>query len=959
MPSIDSRVHARKRKGGTEDGNEGTAELSDSENSSRKRVRWDGEVVQFQEETTEEDDEDSSVRDEKVCMAVSCQFGRVGCAYYDPVTCKLLVLEDSQESPHYDLTTMLLEQVDPDVILTTSKAEDNFLEILRNHMDTTGGQFTMRPYKDFIPTRGRDRALSLSLLSELSTDTAPDDDHSSDSGSRSAYDFMRRRKDVNEDPDSQRWNAAIRLANYASVETSPLCMGSVGALLDHLARIRAVGELDDEGIGGLEIRDIECLALNQVMQINADALFSLQIFDVENHASVHSDKTKEGLSIYSIFNSTKTSLGRSMMRQWLLRPSLSLSVINGRHDVVACLNRPDNIITANSLHDQLHGIRNVPRTVEAMKSGKAKVSDWQAIMKFSYVSVLLRDTLAELTHTSGVGFLRKLNDILDDSRYKEIGTAVHSIVDWDESAQAGRVCVRPHIDEELDEMKHLYNGIDEVLVHIADDISADIDPAYAVGLNVVYFPQLAYLICVPILDKWREEGAVEERYGWELQFTTQENAYFKSKEMRDMDNYIGDVHSSIVDKEIEIIQELQEKILTYKDIIGQTCDICAELDCLLAFAAASRIHNFIRPEMSEDTVTHIVQGRHPLHELLVDSFVPNDIDVAGGGCAGSRRPLNEEDESELDSEEELNSVVVCTGANACGKSVYLKQVAVIHYLAQVGCFVPAERATLGIVDKIFTRIQTRESVSKIQSAFMIDLNQVSLALRNCTSRSLILLDEFGKGTKSAGWSSSLVYWLVLLLLICVIKHFVNRGANCPRVLVATHFHDVFRNEILDVEQLPVTFVHMQVLLKSSKGELIAASDSQTGMLAHDESQETGINEDQSEVQVSPKERLTYLFRVQKGLWLHSHAALCAEIFGIPRQVARRAAYVSRLLSQHEIGQLLDEEMDDQERQELSEAEEVCRRFLAWDIAGGAGSEESVKAKLAEVLGKASDAGAGS
>ena len=158
-------------------------------------------------------------------------------------------------------------------------------------------------------------------------------------------------------------------------------LGSLGALLDHLVRVRAVGELEDEGIGGLDIRDIESLALKEVMQINADALHSLQIFDNENHASVHSDKTKEGLSLFGILNNTRTSLGRNLMRQWLLRPSTSISVITARHDAVACFMRPENINTANSMHNHLKGIKNVPKVLGALNSGKAKISDWLGLVK--------------------------------------------------------------------------------------------------------------------------------------------------------------------------------------------------------------------------------------------------------------------------------------------------------------------------------------------------------------------------------------------------------------------------------------------------------------------------------------------------------------------------------------------------------------------------------------------------
>ena len=160
-----------------------------------------------------------------------------------------------------------------------------------------------------------------------------------------------------------------------------LQLGCIGALLDHLARIRAVGDLEDEGVNGLEVRAIEPLALSQSMQINADALFSLQVFEDESHASIHSDKTKEGLSLFGILNHTRTTLGRALMREWLLRPSLSLAIISDRHDAIACFMQPENQTTAGAMHSHLNGIKNIPRILGLLRAGKARVSDWQCLVK--------------------------------------------------------------------------------------------------------------------------------------------------------------------------------------------------------------------------------------------------------------------------------------------------------------------------------------------------------------------------------------------------------------------------------------------------------------------------------------------------------------------------------------------------------------------------------------------------
>ncbi|CDO75430.1 hypothetical protein BN946_scf184916.g14 [Trametes cinnabarina] len=627
-----------------------------SEAQPRKRVRWDGEV-ESRDEDENQQDSDGSGAVEKVCLAATCQFGRVACAYYDPVKYTVFVFEDTPENQHFDLTKALLEQASPDIVLTSSKADDNFIDVCRDHMEGSGGTFQIRPHKDFVAVRGRDRLLSLRLLSQLPIcQEEGDNPYGSEVGSepRNAYDFMRRRKELGDDPLMQKWNASVRLANYASVESSPLCLGSIGALLEYLVRARAVSDLDEQGIGGLEVGNIEPLPLLAVMQINADALFSLQVFEDENHASIHSDKTKEGLSLFGILNNAKTTLGRALMREWFLRPSMSLSIINGRHNAVECFVRPDNISAATAMHGHLQGTKNIPKVLTALRAGKAKVSDWQGLVK----------------------------------------------IDWEESMNAGRVCIRPHIDEELDNLKHIYHGIDAVLSKIAIRVSATIPPDYASSLNVVYFPQLGFLVCVPMQDDWHGEEGIKVLDGWTFQFSSDSHVYFKSQEMHD--------------REIEIAQTLQEKVLAYAPDIGRACDICAELDCLLSFSAASLSYEYRRPHMTEENVIDIKQGRHPLQELVVDTFMPNDTFIVGGAGIGvaAEETSSEDDDSQCDAHYLKNSVVVCTGANACGKSVYLKQVRHPFHSEDVMLklrrsllyntwlsFVPAESARLGIVDK--------------------------------------------------------------------------------------------------------------------------------------------------------------------------------------------------------------------------------------------------------------------
>ena len=209
--------------------------------------------------------------------------------------------------------------------------------------------------------------------------------------------------------------------------------------------------------------------------------------------------------------------------------------------------------------------------------------------------------------------------------------------------------------------------------------------------------------------------------------------------------------------EISIMHRLSETVLEYQEGLLTMTSACSELDCLLSFAHAARKQNYTRPTMTSENLLEIHQGRHPLQELCSDTFIPNDTNLSNQGPR----------------------MILLTGANASGKSVYLKQVALIVFMAHIGSFVPAVSSTIGITDKILTRLSTKESVSKQSSAFMLDLQQTQRALLNATPHSLVLLDEFGKGTTSTDGIG---------LFCAVMESFASRDLSCPKLIAATHFH---------------------------------------------------------------------------------------------------------------------------------------------------------------------------
>jgi|TARA_R110002003_G_scaffold28_28_gene1756 DNA mismatch repair protein MSH5 len=356
-------------------------------------------------------------------------------------------------------------------------------------------------------------------------------------------------------------------------------------------------------------------------------------------------------------------------------------------------------------------------------------------------------------------------------------------VDLEKSAEEQRTVILPGVDEELDRLKRTLDGLDSLLNQVAAKLSEKMPSDLRASLNVIYFPQIGFLVTVPI-DPETGDAVYSGNFDnpWEQMFTTEVQVYFKTSEMREMDDHFGDVYGIISDHEIEISHELAQYVLQYEALLTACSDICGELDSLLALAQGAKIYNLCRPQVTLDNILRIKGGRHILQELTVSSFVPNDTLLMGGtgDVASSQAYARASSPSQHTGvNSDAPSMLVLTGPNYSGKSVYLKQVALIVFMAHIGSFVPAQSAQIGLTDKILSRVTTRETVSRVQSAFMLDLQQISLALSLATRRSLLIIDEFGKGTEASDGAG---------LACAVMDHLLGLGSERPKVIGATHFH---------------------------------------------------------------------------------------------------------------------------------------------------------------------------
>lgn len=504
-------------------------------------------------------------------------------------------------------------------------------------------------------------------------------------------------------------------------------------------------------------------------------------------------------TLYDVLDFTKTAMGSRLLRKWLEYPLLSPKKINDRLDAVA--NLVSDFSLRNNLREQLKEIYDFERLLTRMEVGTANARDMNALKSSLYVLPTIKKSLAKATAKLLVNIHQKI------STYDDLVVLIDKAIVEDPSfsiREGG--FIKDGYNQELDEYRNIAKNSKRLLQQMEED---EKNKTGIKSLKIGYNKVFGYYIEV----RHSSTEMVPENY---IRKQTLANAErYITPELKEFETKILGAQEKIVQLEYNLFTELRDILKTKISSIQNTAHEIAILDVLVSLAQAGDEYNYIRPKLLDDGTIHIKDGRHPLVERILnrDLFVPND--------------------THLDNAQ--NEIMIITGPNMAGKSTYMRQSALLTLMTQVGSFIPAREASISPVDKIFTRIGASDDLVSGQSTFMVEMNEVSHILKYATNKSLVILDEIGRGTSTYDGMS---------IARAVIEHI--RDHIGAKTLFATHYH-----ELTDLED----DVHV-------KNYCIAVK-------------EKGFD-------------VTFLRRIIRGSADKSYGIHVAKLAGLPQEVVKRA-----------------------------------------------------------------------
>lgn len=555
---------------------------------------------------------------------------------------------------------------------------------------------------------------------------------------------------------------------------------AAGFLLDYLSKTT-----------NAEIPHISSISVyhdSQYLIIDDSSRRNLEIVSNLRDSSSH-------FSLLECVNCASTAMGSRMIRQWLLFPLTEKKKIEARQNHVSLFT--ENRALMESVRKKLSSVLDIERLAGRIAMQKAHAKDLQAL-KSSLIAWI--DVQNELNEFDFAAF--------DEQKSVEIIDLIqNSILDDPGTIITDGGMIKQGWSEELDHWRNISENFDSILYNYERELK---DSTGIPNLKIKYTNSSGYFIEV----SRGKLSSVPANFIMRRSLTNGDR--FTTERLQDLEHELNEASAKILELEKNLFIEIRTKLSNYIPYLLQTANEIAYTDAASSFANAACIYGWIKPSIFEDGRFIVVAGRHPVVEMHIPSgeFVPNDLNIS--------------------SDEETPSFAIITGPNMAGKSTFLRQNALIALMAQAGSFVPATKAEIGLVDRIFCRVGASDNLARGESTFLVEMTETANIIRSATQKSLVIMDEVGRGTSTEDGLS--IAWAVS-------EHFLNK-VKC-RTLFATHYHELTR-----IEHKRLTLLCMEV------------------------SEQNGS--------------VTFLRKVKKGASENSYGIHVAQLAGIPKPIIDRA-----------------------------------------------------------------------
>ena len=482
-----------------------------------------------------------------------------------------------------------------------------------------------------------------------------------------------------------------------AIDRYPLAVCAAGALIAYLEQTQHTG------LGNI------C----SISRIDENKFVWMDKFTFRNLEVFQSNAGKDGVSLVDTIDRCCSPMGSRMLREWLAMPLMDIDGLNARYDIVGLLR--DNEELRSGLRDRIGGVGDLERIISRAATGRILPREVRQLGR----SLEQMQPIVSLCSNTGVASLDKLLSGMKDT--EGIRSRIQNTLAEDAAAMIGKGdVIASGVNSELDSLREISRGgKDYILQMQAKEVERTGINSLKIGYNNVF----GYYI--EVRNASRDLVPPE----WIRKQTLVNAERYITPELKEYEDKILGAEASIYEIESKLYSELVSDVQKSIRDIQANCHVIAELDVLQGFAHQADERNYCRPEIDKSNSLEIKAGRHPVIETLMgpgEEYVPNDISMDSKGV----------------------QIIILTGPNMAGKSALLRQTALIVLLAQIGSFVPAESARFGYSDKIFTRVGATDNISRGESTFMVEMLETSMIMHNLSARSLVLLDEIGRGTST-------------------------------------------------------------------------------------------------------------------------------------------------------------------------------------------------------------------